>query len=97
MKALKLTIQDIARRQRNEDLFGGEDNCIICGRPLSMHKNLRSLHMCPDGTLVDDIDNPIQFEDCCEMGYFDVGQTCYNNFKERAVEMTREEIIEKCQ
>lgn len=39
MKALKLTIQDIARRERNEDLFGGEDNCIICGRPLSMHKN----------------------------------------------------------
>lgn len=98
MKALKLSIQDIARRERNEELFGGDYNCIICGRPLSMHKNLHSLHMCPDGsTLIDDTDEPIKFDDCCDMGYFEVGNTCYKNFTERAVEMTKNEILEQCQ
>lgn len=97
MKAYKLTLVEEDRKERNESR-GGEENCCMCGKPIAKEKaqGLHMLHMCPDGTLVDDRHDPIEFEPTSEMGYFYVGDTCYKRFLKKAKEMSREEILEQC-
>ena len=97
MKTYQLTREDIIRKERNEDLYGCGDVCCICGKPIEGHKKYHMLHMMPDGTLVDDINDQItEIDPCAEMGYFEVGSTCYKKFLQNATEMTKEEILEKC-
>ena len=97
MKAYKLTLVEEDRKERNESR-GGEENCCMCGKPITKEnaQGLHMLHMCPDGILVDDRHDPIEFEPTSEMGYFYVGDTCYKRFLKKAKEMSREEILEQC-
>lgn len=97
MKAYKLTLAEEERKERNESR-GGEENCCMCGKPIDKEstQRLHLLHMCPDGTLVDDRHEPIEFEPTSEMGYFYIGDTCYKRFLKKAKEMSREEILEQC-
>ena len=95
----RLSANEIARKQRNEDLYGCGDVCVMCGKPVKKRdfNEHKWLHMCPDGSLVDDKHDPITgFDECAEMGYFEVGSTCYKHFLKNAVEMTKEEILEQC-
>lgn len=98
MKAYQLSKEDIIRKEKNEEKYGCGWVCCICGKPIDKHKEYHMLHMCPDGTLVDDIHDPItDFDECAEMGYFEVGSTCYKKFLKNAKEMTKEEIIKQHQ
>lgn len=90
-KTYRLSKQDIERKELNECKYGCSDVCAICGKPIK--KNGYMLHMMPDGMLVDDPHEEIKFDICTEMGYFEVGSTCYKNFQKKAVEMTKEQII----
>lgn len=97
MKTYQLTREDIIRKERNEDLYGGDVVCCVCGKPIEDHKKCKMLHMMPDGTLVDDEQDQItEIDPCAEMGYFEVGSSCYKKFLKNAIEMTKEEILEKC-
>lgn len=92
-KVYQLTAQDIVKKEANELKYGCGDVCAICGKPMSSHERIW-LHMMPDGSLVDDPNEELTFNDGSEMGYFEVGSGCYKTkFLKRAVEMTKEEII----
>ena len=67
--------------------------CCLCGRKLKNEHNYM-LHLMPDGTLVDDKDDPItEIPDCAELGYWGCGATCYINFIADAKDETKEEIL----
>lgn len=97
MKAYQLTTAEEMRKEANESRFG-YDHCCICGKPIDKEsvKTLHMLHMCPDGTLVDDIHDPIEFDPASELGYWYIGCACYKRFLKKAKEMSREEILEQC-
>lgn len=97
MKAYQLTEAEEERKERNE-ARGGEENCCMCGKPIDKEnaQRLHMLHLCPDGTLVDDIHDPIEFEPTSELGYWYIGCACYKRFLKKAKEMSREEILEQC-
>ena len=69
--------------------------CCLCGRKLKNERE-HMLHMMPDGTFVDDKDDPItEIEGCAELGYWGVGADCYKRFLKTAKEETKEEILSR--
>lgn len=91
-KTYRLTQQDIESIEANECRCGSGDVCAICGRPMKSKRIW--LHLMPDGMLVDDPNEEIIVEECAEMGYFEVGETCFKKkFLKNAIEMTKEEIL----
>lgn len=72
----------------------GNNPCVMCGKEIKENGKFYYLHMCPDGTLIDDQDDPIEFEPQCEMGYFPVGMSCYKRFLKQAKDVTKEYALE---
>lgn len=67
--------------------------CCLCGRQLK-NEHGHMLHMMPDGTFVDDKDDPItEIDECAELGYWGVGADCYKKLKQNGNNETKEEIL----
>lgn len=64
----------------------GEDGCIICGRPLSERdmQNGKFVHMLPNGDITDSQELDGKIPDNCDLGWWQVGCTCYKNFLKAA-------------
>ena len=89
MKATYKTI--VPKKDFTDEMANG--GCCLCGRKLKDEYKLM-LHMMPDGTFVDDKEDPItEIEDCAELGYWGVGADCYTRFLKTAKEETKEEIL----
>ena len=60
----------------------GIDGCIICGRPLSKRdmENGKFVHMLPNGDITDSQDLDGRIPETHELGWWQVGCTCYKNF-----------------
>lgn len=64
----------------------GEDGCIICGRPLSERdmENGKFVHMLPNGDITDSQELDGKIPDNADLGWWQVGCTCYKNFLKAA-------------
>lgn len=64
----------------------GEDGCIICGRPLSERdmQNGKFVHMLPNGDITDSQELDGKIPDNYDLGWWQVGCTCYKNFLKAA-------------
>ncbi len=83
--------------EQSEKVNDGMNNggCLLCGKTLKDEHRIM-LHLMPDGTFVDDKDDPIEVEPCAELGYWGIGSDCYRKFLRRAKDMTKDEIIANC-
>lgn len=91
MKYLKLSVEEeIKRDERLDD--AGMCGCCLCGKAIKDVQTKLMLHWLPNGAFVDDKDNPIEVEPCADLGYWEVGKTCYSRFLRTAQNKTKEEI-----
>lgn len=69
-----------------------DPGCLFCGRPLK-HEYAHMLHLLPDGTFVDDKDDPIHVDPSADLGYWSIGPTCYQRFLREAQDETKDALL----
>lgn len=88
MKVIDIDKIRTSNYESNIDRYGEGDTCIICGRPLN-DRDLTSgkwLHFLPNGDVTDSQELDGVIKDNWDLGWFQVGCTCYKNFLKAAEE-----------
>lgn len=88
MKVINLDTIRPKQYESNIDRYG-EDGCIICGRPMN-DRDINAgywVHMLPNGDITDSHELDGVIPDYADLGWWQVGCTCYRNFMKAANEV----------
>lgn len=89
MKVINIDKLRTSQYWTNIDRYGeGDDICLICGKPLS-NKDIQSgnwVHFLPNGDITDSKELDGIIPDSHDLGWWQVGNTCYRNFMKAATE-----------
>lgn len=94
-----IDIEEIRPKQYEANIERyGESGCIICGKPLNDREYIQGdcwLHWLPNGEVTDSDELDGKIPDCADLGWWQIGRTCYKHFLKAAHEKpAREWLIE---